>query len=85
MPAANVSAASPTYVRPGQPIQAAIDSVPAGALAPWREIAPWGWALGGDPLVNGAEIWRYLLLGGPAVLLAFVGALAFERRDIRSA
>jgi len=54
-------------------------------LAPWREIAPWGWALGGDPLVNGAEIWRYLLLGGPAVLLAFVGALAFERRDIRSA
>jgi ABC-2 type transport system permease protein len=54
-------------------------------LAPWREIAPWGWALGGDPLVNGAEIWRYLLLGGPAVLLAAVGALAFDRRDIRSA
>jgi len=53
-------------------------------LAPWREIAPWGWALGGDPLVNGAEIWRYLLLGGPAALFAVVGAYAFDRRDIRS-
>jgi ABC-2 type transport system permease protein len=54
-------------------------------LAPWREIAPWGWALGGDPLVNGGDAWRYVLLGVPAVLLAAVGVLAFERRDIRSA
>ncbi|MGO9205719.1 MAG: hypothetical protein ACLQBX_05945 [Candidatus Limnocylindrales bacterium] len=54
-------------------------------LAPWRQIAPWGWALGGDPLVNGSEAWRYLLLGGPAVLLAAVGVIAFARRDIRSA
>ena len=54
-------------------------------LAPWRQIAPWGWALGGDPLVNGGEAWRYILFGGPAVLLAAVGVLAFEQRDIRSA
>jgi ABC-2 type transport system permease protein len=54
-------------------------------LAPWRQIGPWGWALGGDPLVNGGDAWRYVLLGGPAVLLAALGVVAFDRRDIRSA
>ena len=54
-------------------------------LAPWRQLGPWGWALGGDPLVHGGDPWRYLLLGVPAVVLAAVGAIAFGRRDIRSA
>jgi ABC-2 type transport system permease protein len=54
-------------------------------LAPWRQIGPWGWALGGDPLVNGGDAWRYLLLGGLAVVFSAVGVIAFDRRDIRSA
>lgn len=54
-------------------------------LAPWRQVSPWDWALGGDPLVNAAEAWRYAALAVPAVVLALVGIAAFDRRDIRSA
>ena len=54
-------------------------------LAPWRHVSPWDWALGSDPLVNGAEAWRYLLLAATGVLLAVAGLVAFARRDIRSA
>jgi ABC-2 type transport system permease protein len=48
-------------------------------------ISPWDWALGGDPLVNPTEPWRYLALGAPAAGLALVGAFAFGRRDVRAA
>jgi ABC-2 type transport system permease protein len=54
-------------------------------LAPWRQLSPWAWALSGDPLVNAAEPWRYVALGGPAIALALIGIAAFERRDVRSA
>ena len=54
-------------------------------LAPWRQVSPWDWALGGDPLVNAAEPWRYAALAIPSVVLASVGIVAFDRRDIRSA
>ncbi|MEO8626155.1 MAG: ABC transporter permease subunit [Candidatus Limnocylindrales bacterium] len=54
-------------------------------LRPWAGISPWNWALGGDPLVNGAELWRYLALILPSAALAIVGILAFTRRDVRSA
>ncbi len=54
-------------------------------LAPWRQISPWAWALGGDPLTNPTEPWRYAALALPALLLAALGIFAFERRDIRSA
>ena len=54
-------------------------------LAPWRHASPWDWALGGDPLVNGAEAWRYLALGIPAVVLFAIGAIGFARRDVRAA
>jgi ABC-2 type transport system permease protein len=54
-------------------------------LAPWRHVSPWDWAFGGDPLVNGAEVWRYVALAVPAVALAAVGIAAFGRRDIGSA
>jgi len=57
----------------------------SAVLAPWRHLSPWDWALGGDPLVNGAEAWRYAALAVPAVLLALAGAFAFGRRDARSA
>ncbi len=54
-------------------------------LAAWRSISPWEWALGGDPLVNPAEAWRYVALTVPTVILAIVGIVAFARRDVRSA
>ena len=54
-------------------------------LAPWRRVSPWEWALGGDPLVNAAEPWRYAVLAGPAIVLTLLGIIAFDRRDIRSA
>jgi len=54
-------------------------------LAPWRQVSPWEWALGGDPLVNAAEPWRYVALTSPAIILTVVGIAAFARRDIRSA
>ncbi len=49
-------------------------------LAPWRQVSPWEWALGGDPLVNAAEPWRYVALTSPAVILTVVGIAAFARR-----
>jgi ABC-2 type transport system permease protein len=54
-------------------------------LAPWAHLSPWDWALGGDPLVNPAEAWRYAALAVPSLALVIVGIAAFERRDIRSA
>jgi ABC-2 type transport system permease protein len=56
----------------------------SSVLAPWRHISPWDWALGGDPLVNAAAAWRYAALAVPAVLLAIVGVVAFDRRDVRA-
>jgi ABC-2 type transport system permease protein len=55
------------------------------ALRPWAGVSPWDWALGGDPLVNGAQPWRYLALAVPAAVLAVVGIAAFARRDVRAA
>ena len=54
-------------------------------LAPWRQLSPWTWALSGDPLVNPAEAWRYVALAGPTIVLALIGIVAFDRRDVRSA
>ena len=54
-------------------------------LAELAHLSPWDWALGGDPLVNPTEPWRYAALGGPAVALALIGAFAFGRRDVRAA
>jgi ABC-2 type transport system permease protein len=48
-------------------------------------LSPWKWALGGDPLVNGAEPWRYLALLIPTVALVLLGVVAFNRRDVRAA
>lgn len=54
-------------------------------LKPWVGVSPWEWAMGGDPLLNPAEPWRFVALGVPAVVLALVGIAAFDRRDVRSA
>lgn len=54
-------------------------------LAPWRHISPWDWALGGDPLAQPTEAWRYLALAVPALAMAAVGTIMFGRRDVQSA
>jgi ABC-2 type transport system permease protein len=53
-------------------------------LEPWRHVSPWDWALGGDPLAMPTEAWRYLALGGPAVVLIAAGAWLFGRRDVQA-
>lgn len=55
------------------------------AFAAWSGVSPWDWALGGDPLVNPTDGWRYLALAIPSVALAGFGVVAFTRRDVRSA
>lgn len=54
-------------------------------LKPLSDLSPWKWALGGDPLVNQAEPWRYVALIVPAVILAVIGVIGFVRRDVRAA
>lgn len=54
-------------------------------LEPWRHVSPWDWALGGDPLAEPTEAWRYLALGIPALALVAAGTWAFGRRDVRAA
>ncbi len=54
-------------------------------LEPWSHLSPWDWALGGDPLVNATEPWRYAALVVPTIVLVLAGITAFDRRDIRSA
>lgn len=54
-------------------------------LAGWRHASPWDWALGGDPLGQPTEAWRYLALGVPALALAGIGAYLFGRRDVTAA
>lgn len=54
------------------------------ALAPWRQLSPWYWALGGNPLITPTEFWRYAALALPAVGFALFGLIAFGRRDIAS-
>ena len=55
------------------------------ALRPLAQASPWNWAFDGDPLVNGAEAWRYAALGVPAVAMAVFGIWAFGRRDVSAA
>jgi ABC-2 type transport system permease protein len=55
------------------------------ALKPLAHISPWDWAFGSDPLVNGAELWRYLALGLPALAMAVFGVWSFGHRDISAA
>jgi ABC-2 type transport system permease protein len=54
-------------------------------LEPLSGLSPWKWALGGDPLVNAAEPWRYVALLVPAFALALLAVVGFIRRDVRAA
>ncbi|HEY7847160.1 MAG TPA: ABC transporter permease subunit [Candidatus Limnocylindria bacterium] len=54
-------------------------------LEPWQSVSPWEWAFGGDPLVNGAEAWRYLALLLPTIGLVLLGTILVTRRDVAAA
>lgn len=54
-------------------------------LDAWKVISPWNWALGGNPLENGLELWRVLALAVPTVALIVLGTLLLRRRDIAAA
>jgi ABC-2 type transport system permease protein len=47
-----------------------------------RDLSPFHWYLGGDPLVNGLQVDGVLLLLAATATLAAVGTWAFTRRDI---
>jgi ABC-2 type transport system permease protein len=76
----------------GVSLVAAIGGCAVDALFPlsvvleaWVHVSPWSWALGGDPLVEATEPWRYLAPTVPTVVLVVVGVVAFSRRDAGSA
>lgn len=54
-------------------------------LEPLRQLSPWDWAFGGDPLVVAAEPWRYVAPIVPALVLGVIAVLGVTRRDIRAA
>jgi beta-exotoxin I transport system permease protein len=54
-------------------------------LAPWGHLSPWDWALGGHPLEQPTDAWRYVALAVPSVVLTAVGVLAVGRRDVAAA
>jgi ABC-2 type transport system permease protein len=57
----------------------------SSTLAEFAHVSPWDWAFAGDPLLNGTDVWRYLVLGIPAVAMAVFGMWAFGRRDVAAA
>lgn len=57
----------------------------ADAMSWARTWSPWYWALGDQPVTNGIEPWRLLLVSGLMLLLVGLGTAAIDRRDIRTA
>ena len=53
-------------------------------LEPWSHLSPWSWAFAGDPLGQATELWRYLVLLIPSIVLVLVGLRVVARRDIAS-
>ena len=57
----------------------------AEALSWARDLSPWYWALGDQPVSHGIDAWRLLLTAGLTIVLVGVGTSAIDRRDIRTA
>lgn len=56
----------------------------ADALAGARDLSPWFWALGDQPVTAGVEVWRLGLTAGLATILVVVGTWAVDRRDLHT-
>jgi ABC-2 type transport system permease protein len=57
----------------------------SSVLSPWQQLSPWDWAFGGNSLEHATELWRYLALAVPSVVLTAIGVFAIARRDISGA
>ncbi len=57
----------------------------APSLAGARKLSPWYWALGSQPVTDGVQVPWLLLLVTVTAGLVLAGAVALDRRDIRSA
>jgi ABC-2 type transport system permease protein len=47
-----------------------------------RDVSPWHWSIGGEPLKHGLQVGDSLLLLATTVVLVALGALALNRRDV---
>ncbi|HEU4421678.1 MAG TPA: ABC transporter permease subunit [Pilimelia sp.] len=47
-----------------------------------RDVSPWHWSVGGEPLKNGLQVGDSLLLLATTAVLVALGTWAFNRRDI---
>lgn len=50
-----------------------------------RSWSPWYWAIGEQPVTNGIDLWRLLLVSALTFTLVVLGTAAIDRRDIRTA
>lgn len=57
----------------------------ADALSGARDVSPWYWAIGDQPVTNGIDLWRLLLTAALTAVLVAVGTWAVDHRDIRTA
>lgn len=57
----------------------------SSVLEPWVGVSPWEWALGGNPLEQSTELWRYLVLAIGSLIFVIGGTLLVGRRDIAAA
>ncbi len=51
-------------------------------LDPWSQLSPWSWAFAGDPLEHATDVWRYVAVAVPSIVLVLFGLRAVSERDI---
>ena len=54
-------------------------------LSGWKVISPWQWALGGNPLEQPTDAWRFAILIALGVVFAAMGTMVVGRRDVAAA
>jgi len=52
------------------------------ALKPWAVVSPWQWAMGGNPLQQPTDAWRYGIFIMLAIVLVAAGTTVVGRRDV---
>lgn len=57
----------------------------ADALSRARDLSPWYWALGEQPVTFGIDVWRLFLTAALTAVLVAVGTVAVDHRDIHTA
>ena len=57
----------------------------ADALSRARDLSPWYWALGDQPVTDGIDAWRLVLTAVLAAVFVGLGTWAIDHRDIHTA